>query len=92
MANLHQRNNAMEVMHACECICLNHLALKDHIVNFYEKLFWEECIQRPKLDVSIFEFIDQSIGVVGKSFCKRGGSRDKAPNQGGFSMAFFQTC
>ncbi|KAF5470705.1 hypothetical protein F2P56_011202 [Juglans regia] len=94
MANFHQRNNAIEVLHDGENIISDQEVIKDHIVNFYEKLFSEEYSWRPKLDGLFFEFIDQaSAEWLERAFEEdevlnvvRGIARDKALGPDVFSI------
>lgn len=59
MINSHQRNSAIGVLHASDRILLDHLAIKQHFVKFYEKIFQEEYLWRSKLDVLVLKSIDQ---------------------------------
>jgi len=76
------------------------LAIRDHIVHFYESLFSEQYNWRPKLDGIAFNslsleeaaqlelpFREREVLVVVKSM-----NRDKAPGPDGFPLAFFQDC
>ncbi|XP_042952272.1 uncharacterized protein LOC122289359 [Carya illinoinensis] len=89
-----------EVFHADGRVLLGRDVIKEHIVQFHEKLLTEQYTWRPKVDELEFDSIDHSsatwlerpfdenevLGVL------KGMNKDKAPGFDGFSMAFFYAC
>jgi hypothetical protein len=76
------------------------VVIKDHIVNYYDTLYTEQSLWRPRVDGISFSSIDadgclwlergfeeQEVWEVVREM-----NEDKAPGPDGFSMAFFQKC
>jgi len=100
LANSHRRHNMIEALVVDGQLTEDRTVIKDHIVEFYAKLYSEQYQWRPKVDDLSFSSIDEEdrlwlerefeedeIWAVIQNF-----KGDKAPGPDGFSMAFFQKC
>jgi hypothetical protein len=100
LANSHRRHNMIEALVVDGQLTEDRTVIKDHIVEFYAKLYSEQYQWRPKVDDLSFssvdeedriwlerEFEEDEIWAVIQNF-----KGDKAPGPDGFSMAFFQKC
>jgi hypothetical protein len=74
--------------------------IKEHIVNYYDKLYTEQSTWRPRMDGLFFSSIDTEERIwLERDFEEqevlevvRDLNGDKAPGPDGFTMAFFQKC
>jgi hypothetical protein len=74
--------------------------IQEHIVQYYNKLYFEQCSWRPRVDGLSFLSIDADESIwLEREFEEnemwdvvRDLNGDKAPRPDGFTMAFFQKC
>jgi hypothetical protein len=59
VANANRRNNFIEPLLVNGSISSDQTEIRDHIVNFYDKLIIEQFYWRPKLDGLAFDSIDE---------------------------------
>jgi hypothetical protein len=97
VANSHRRYNHMEGLRINGILSHNPVEIKDHVVQFYQRLYSERSTWRPKIDNQVFSSIDEDE----KNWLERdfeeeevwevvkGMEGDKAPGLDGFTMAFF---
>jgi hypothetical protein len=97
LANLHRRNNLVESLVVDGNMTSDSIVIKEHIVNFYKQLYFEQYMWRPKVDGLSFlsidegennwmeiEFEESKVLEVVRNF-----NGDKVPRPSGFSMDFF---
>jgi hypothetical protein len=98
VANSNRRNNLIDSLIVDGYISLNSKEIREHILQFYTRLYSEQFSWRPKLDGLLFNSID----VEEATWLERDFEESevfevlKALNQGKapkpFSLAFFQVC
>jgi hypothetical protein len=100
VANSHRKFNHVDSLNINGAMSKKPLEIKEHIVHFYNKLYFEQCSWRPRVDGVSFlsidadeiiwlerEFEDEEVWDVVRHM-----NGDKAPGPNGFTMAFFQKC
>jgi hypothetical protein len=100
VANLNRRFNTIDSLLINGSLSSNPVAIREHVVSFYESMFVESMPWRPRLDDLDFEAL--TIGEASSleaHFLEReakevifGIDENKAPGRDGFSLAFFQAC
>jgi len=81
-------------------ISRNPAEIKEHLVNFYNKLYSENCSWRPRVEGLSFLSIDEEESTwLERAFEEKEVwdvikelNGDKAPGPDGFTVAFFQKC
>jgi hypothetical protein len=100
IANSNRRHNAIDSLMIEDNPTSNQTEICEHIVEFYKKLFSEQCRRRPKVDdISLDSISEIEAGWLERGFEEEEVKRvvfkmngDKASGPDGFSMAFFQVC
>lgn len=100
VANSHRRHNHVGILRINGVLSSDTVAIKDHIVNYYDSLYTEQTSWRPRVDGISFSSIDVDVCLwLERGFEEqevwevvREMNGDKAPGPDGFSMAFFQHC
>jgi exonuclease III len=100
VANSHRRNNCVDNLCIDGVMSHDPTEVKEHIVQFYKKLYTEQSNWRPRMDNQAFSSIDDEEKVwLERDFEEmevwevvKGMDGDKAPGPDGFTMAFFQSC
>jgi hypothetical protein len=100
IANSNRRYNSIDSLLIGDRLSTNQAEISNHIGQFYQKLYTEQCSWRPRVDGLSFDSIMESEACwlerdfgeeeVRKVVTAMAG--DKAPGPDGFSMAFFQAC
>ena len=100
IANSNRRHNTIDYLMIGDRLSSNKTEISEHIVDFYKKLFSEQCRWRLKVDGIAFESISEvESGWLERAFekdevrkvvLKMNGNKASGPE--GFSMAFFQVC
>jgi hypothetical protein len=100
VANSHRRNNCVETLCIEGVMSHDPNEVKEHIVQFYRKLYTEQSNWRPKMENQAFSSIDEEEKMwMERDFEEvevwevvKGMDGDKALGPDGFTMAFFQSC
>jgi hypothetical protein len=100
VANSHRKFNQVNSLKINGKISKNPAEIQEHIVQFYNILYFENCSWRPKVDGLSFLSIDEDESIwLERDFEEkevwdviRELNGDKAPGPDGFTMAFFQKC
>lgn len=100
IANSNRNTNTISQLLINATLSTNQDEIRDHIAEFYEKLYLEDGHRRPYLDGVQFstissedaDWLDRPFDEVEISNVVRGCNGDKAPDPDGFSLAFFQHC
>ena len=100
IANSNRNTNTISQLLINGTLSTNQDEIKDHIAEFYEKLYLEDGHRRPYLDGVQFstissedaDWLDRPFDEVEITNVVRGCNGDKAPGPDGFSLAFFQHC
>jgi hypothetical protein len=100
VANSHRRNNCVETLCIEGVMSHDPNKVKEHIVQFYRKLYTEQSNWRPKMENQAFSSIDEEDKMwMERDFEEvevwevvKGMDGDKALGPDGFTMAFFQSC
>lgn len=71
LANSHQRNNAIEVLHEGDITYSNQEVINEHIVSFYKQLFREDYSWRPKVDGWFFIPLVRLVPICSRKFLKK---------------------
>jgi hypothetical protein len=100
VANSHRKFNHVDSLNINGAMSKNPMEIKENIVPFYKKLYFEQCSWRPRGDVLSFlsidvdestwlqrEFEEKEVWDVVRDL-----NGDKAPGPDGFTMAFFHKC
>ena len=58
VANSNKRSNSIESLSINGLVSSNQVAIRNHVFQFYESLFSEQCDWRPRLDNLAFDFLD----------------------------------
>jgi hypothetical protein len=99
IANSNRRHNSIDTIVIGDNPSSNQEEISGHIVEFYQKLFSEQCKGRPMVDGLPFDFIlEVEAGWLEREFeeevrkvvSKMNGNKASGPD--GFSMAFFEDC
>jgi hypothetical protein len=100
VANLHRKFNQIDSLTINGAISRNYVEIKEHIVQYYSNLYFENCSWRPRVEGLSFLSIDAEETIwLERAFEEkevwdviRDLNGDKAPGPDGFTMAFFQKC
>jgi hypothetical protein len=101
IANSNRRYNSLDSLLIGDTQSSDQTEIGVHIVQFYQKLFTEQCRWRPMVDGISFDFVLESeASWLDRAFEEEEEVRkvvsamvkDKAPSLDGFSMVFFQAC
>jgi hypothetical protein len=100
IANSHRRYNQVWALRINGAMSSDPVAINEHIVHYYDKLYTEQSMWRLRVDGLSFssidaeesnwlewEFEEQEVWEVVRNL-----NGDKAPGPDGFTMAFFQKC
>jgi hypothetical protein len=99
-ANSNRRNNSIESLLVNSSVSSYQTKIREHIVQFYDRLFTQQFGWPPKLDDLVFYSIDEEeTPWLERPFDKsevvevmKSMNSDKAPAFDGYTMAFFQVC
>jgi len=100
VANSHRKFNQVNSLKINGEISKNLAEIQEHIVQFYNNMYFENCSWRPRVDGLSFLSIDEDESIwLERDFEEkevwdviRELNGDKAPGPDGFTMAFFQKC
>jgi hypothetical protein len=100
VAYSHWRYNHVEGLRINGILSHNPVEIKDHVVQFYQRLYSERSTWRPRMDNQVFSSIDEEEkNWLERDFEKdevwevlKGMEGDKARGSDGFTIAFFQSC
>jgi hypothetical protein len=103
IANSNRRYNSLDSLLIGDTQSSDQTEIGVHIVQFYQKLFTEQCRWRPMVDGISFDFVLESeASWLDRAFEEEEEEevrkvvlamvKDKAPSLDGFSMVFFQAC
>jgi hypothetical protein len=97
LANSHRRYNHVGALRIDGVMSIDSVEIKEHIVNYYNTLYTEQSLWRPRVDGISFSSIDADECIwLERVFEEhevwevvREMNGDKAQGPDGFSMAFF---
>jgi hypothetical protein len=100
VANSHRKFNQVDSLTINGAISRNSVEIKEHIVQYYNNLYFENCSWWSRVEGLSFLSIDAEESIwLERAFEEkevwdviRDLNRDKAPSPDGFIMAFFQKC
>jgi hypothetical protein len=100
VANSHRRYNHVGALRINGAMSSDPVDFKEHIVQYYGKLYIEQSTWRPRVDRLSFSSIDAEESIwLEREFEEqemwevvRDLNGDKAPGPNGFTIAFFQKC
>jgi hypothetical protein len=100
IASSNSRYNSIDTLMIGDNPSSNPAEISEHIIEFYQKLFTEQCNWRPMVDGISFDSIsEEEVSWLERDFEEdeirkvvfmMNGNKALGPN--GFSLAFFQTC
>jgi hypothetical protein len=97
VANSHRKFNQVDSLSINGTISRNPAEIKEHIVQYYNNLYFENCSWRPRVESLSFLTIDADESIwLERAFEEkeewdviRDLNGDKAPSPDGFTLAFF---
>jgi hypothetical protein len=96
VANSHRKFNHVDSLNINGATSKNPMEIQEHIVHYYNKLYFEQCFWRPRVDGLSFLFIDVDESIwLEREFEEevwdvvKVMNGDKAPSPDDFTMAFF---
>jgi hypothetical protein len=100
VANSHRKFNQVDSLNINGIIFRNPAEIKEHLVQFYNNLYFENCSWRPRVEGLSFLSTDADESIwLERAFEEkevweviRDLNGDKAPGPDGFTAAFFQKC
>jgi hypothetical protein len=99
VANSHRKFNQIDSLTINGAISRNFVEIKEHIVQYYNNLYFENCSWRPRVEGLSFLSMDAEESIwLERAFEEevwdviRDLNGNKAPGPDGFTMAFFQKC
>jgi hypothetical protein len=100
VANSHRKFNQIDSLTINGAISRNSVEMMEHIVQYYNNLYFENCSWRPRVEGISFLSIDAEESIwLERAFEEKevwdvikDWKGDKAPGPDGFTMAFFQKC
>jgi len=100
VANSHRKFNQVDSLTINGAISRNSVEIKEHIVQYYNNLYFENCSWWPRVEGLSFLSIDAEESIwLERAFEEkevwdviRDLNGDKAPNPDCFTMTFFQKC
>jgi hypothetical protein len=100
VANSHRKFNQVDFLTINGAISRNSVEIKEHIVQYYNNLYFENCSWWPRVEGLSFLSIDAEESIwLERAFEEkevwdviRDLNGDKASSPNGFTMTFFQKC
>jgi hypothetical protein len=100
VANSHRKFNQIDSLTINGAMSRYFMEIKEHIVQYYNNLYFENCSWRPRVEGLSFLSIDEEESIwLERAFEEkevwdviRNLNGDKVPGPNGFTMAFFQKC